>query len=112
MHTSLTFLSFLSHCYRSVYKTIPDCEPCRPLQRSPIEGFYLAGDYTKQKYLASMEGAVLSGKLCAQSVVEVNAALHGSVCTLMHQTCIVVLVQFTMIQFCRLMSYHLLISGL
>lgn len=55
---------------RSVYKTIPDCEPCRPLQRSPIEGFYLAGDYTKQKYLASMEGAVLSGKLCAQSIVQ------------------------------------------
>uniref|UniRef100_A0A0E0CWA2 Phytoene dehydrogenase n=1 Tax=Oryza meridionalis TaxID=40149 RepID=A0A0E0CWA2_9ORYZ len=55
---------------RSVYKTIPDCEPCRPLQRSPIEGFYLAGDYTKQKYLASMEGAVLSGKFCAQSIVE------------------------------------------
>ncbi|KAJ0093121.1 hypothetical protein Patl1_26178 [Pistacia atlantica] len=41
---------------RSVYKTVPNCEPCRPLQRSPIEGFYLAGDYTKQKYLASMEG--------------------------------------------------------
>nr|Q40406.1 RecName: Full=15-cis-phytoene desaturase, chloroplastic/chromoplastic; AltName: Full=Phytoene dehydrogenase; AltName: Full=Phytoene desaturase; Flags: Precursor [Narcissus pseudonarcissus]CAA55392.1 phytoene desaturase [Narcissus pseudonarcissus] len=55
---------------RSVYKTIPDCEPCRPLQRSPIEGFYLAGDYTNQKYLASMEGAVLSGKLCAQSIVQ------------------------------------------
>ncbi|KAK6911779.1 Amine oxidase [Dillenia turbinata] len=55
---------------RSVYKTIPNCEPCRPLQRSPIEGFYLAGDYTKQKYLASMEGAVLSGKLCAQAIIE------------------------------------------
>ncbi|KAF9688333.1 hypothetical protein SADUNF_Sadunf02G0186600 [Salix dunnii] len=55
---------------RSVYKTIPDCEPCRPLQRSPIEGFYLAGDYTKQKYLASMEGAVLSGKLCTQAIVQ------------------------------------------
>nr|XP_023880331.1 15-cis-phytoene desaturase, chloroplastic/chromoplastic [Quercus suber] len=55
---------------RSVYKTVPDCEPCRPLQRSPIEGFYLAGDYTKQKYLASMEGAVLSGKLCAQAIVQ------------------------------------------
>uniref|UniRef100_A0A453IY26 Amine oxidase domain-containing protein n=1 Tax=Aegilops tauschii subsp. strangulata TaxID=200361 RepID=A0A453IY26_AEGTS len=38
--------------------------------RSPIEGFYLAGDYTKQKYLASMEGAVLSGKFCAQSIVQ------------------------------------------
>ncbi|CAK9144703.1 unnamed protein product [Ilex paraguariensis] len=56
--------------FRSVYKTVPDCEPCRPLQRSPIEGFYLAGDYTKQKYLASMEGAVLSGKLCAQAIVQ------------------------------------------
>ncbi|KAE9587842.1 Phytoene dehydrogenase, chloroplastic/chromoplastic [Lupinus albus] len=55
---------------RSVYKTVPDCEPCRPIQRSPIEGFYLAGDYTKQKYLASMEGAVLSGKLCAQAIVQ------------------------------------------
>ncbi|QHO37002.1 Phytoene dehydrogenase/chromoplastic [Arachis hypogaea] len=55
---------------RSVYKTVPNCEPCRPIQRSPIEGFYLAGDYTKQKYLASMEGAVLSGKLCAQAIVQ------------------------------------------
>ncbi|KAF5804341.1 putative 15-cis-phytoene desaturase [Helianthus annuus] len=35
---------------RSVYKTVPDCESCRPLQRSPIEGFYLAGDYTKQDH--------------------------------------------------------------
>ncbi|CAD5164419.1 15-cis-phytoene desaturase, chloroplastic/chromoplastic isoform X1 [Musa acuminata AAA Group] len=55
---------------RSVYKTVPDCEPCRPLQRSPVKGFYLAGDYTKQKYLASMEGAVLSGKLCAQAITQ------------------------------------------
>lgn len=60
---------------RSVYKTVPDCEPCRPLQRSPIGGFYLAGDYTKQKYLASMEGAVLSGKLCAQAIVQDYEAL-------------------------------------
>ena len=65
--------------FRSVYKTVPNCEPCRPLQRSPIEGFYLAGDYTKQKYLASMEGAVLSGKLCAQSVVQVLFAFFFSV---------------------------------
>ena len=26
----------------------------------------MAGDYTKQKYLASMEGAVFSGKLCTE----------------------------------------------
>ena len=58
----------------SVYKTVPGCEPARPLQRSPIPNFYLAGDYTKQRYLASMEGAVLSGKLAAKAVAEDVAA--------------------------------------
>ncbi|KAL3655455.1 hypothetical protein CASFOL_001241 [Castilleja foliolosa] len=62
---------------RSVYKTVPGSEPCRPLQKSPINGFYLAGDYTKQKYLASMEGAVLSGKLCAQAIVKDSEQLAG-----------------------------------
>lgn len=42
----------------------------RPTQRTPISNFYLAGDYTKQKYLASMEGAIFSGKLAAEAVVE------------------------------------------
>ncbi|KAG0621967.1 hypothetical protein M758_3G062400 [Ceratodon purpureus] len=59
---------------RSVYKTVPNCEPCRPLQRSPIKKFYMSGDFTKQKYLASMEGAVLSGKFCAQAIVQDYAA--------------------------------------
>lgn len=54
----------------SVYKTVPGCEPCRPTQRTPISNFYLSGDYTKQRYLASMEGAVYSGKLCANAIAE------------------------------------------
>ena len=40
----------------------------KPLCGDKIENFFLAGDYTMQKYLASMEGAVLSGKLCAESI--------------------------------------------
>jgi hypothetical protein len=40
----------------SVYKSRPGREDYRPSQRTPISNFYLAGDYTKQKYLASMEG--------------------------------------------------------
>ncbi len=43
---------------------------CRPTQRTPIKNFYLAGDYTKQRYLASMEGAVFSGKLAAEALVD------------------------------------------
>jgi 15-cis-phytoene desaturase len=54
----------------SVYKTVPGCQQMRPDQRSPIPNFFLAGDYTMQRYLASMEGAVLSGKLCAQAISE------------------------------------------
>jgi len=53
---------------RSVYKAVPGCQEFRPSQKSPIKNFFLAGDYTMQKYLASMEGAVLSGKLCAESI--------------------------------------------
>jgi 15-cis-phytoene desaturase len=52
----------------SVYKTVPGCQQLRPDQTSPIPNFFLAGDYTMQRYLASMEGAVLSGKLCAEAV--------------------------------------------
>jgi 15-cis-phytoene desaturase len=52
----------------SVYKTVPGCQQLRPDQRSPIDNFFLAGDYTMQRYLASMEGAVLSGRLCAEAV--------------------------------------------
>ncbi len=52
----------------SVYKTVPGCQALRPSQTTPISNFYLAGDYTMQRYLASMEGAVLSGKLCAAAV--------------------------------------------
>ncbi|MFN7677590.1 MAG: 15-cis-phytoene desaturase, partial [Cyanobacteriota bacterium] len=54
----------------SVYKTIPGCQELRPTQQSPIKNFFLAGDYTLQRYLASMEGAVLSGKLCAQAIAK------------------------------------------
>lgn len=50
----------------SVYETLPGCEKMRPTQVSPIPNFIMAGDFSKQKYLASMEGAVLSGQLAAK----------------------------------------------
>ena len=53
---------------RSVYKATPGRQDYRPSQVTPIDNFFLAGDYTMQRYLASMEGAVLSGKLTAQAI--------------------------------------------
>jgi len=55
---------------RSVYAATAGREDYRPTQRSPISNFFLSGDYTKQKYLASMEGAILSGKLAAECIVD------------------------------------------
>ncbi len=55
---------------RSVYKSIPGRQEFRPSQDTPIKNFFLTGDYTMQRYLASMEGAVLSGKLTAQAVAK------------------------------------------
>merc|ERR1712054_408810 len=53
---------------RSVYAAIPGRNKYRPSQETPIPNFTLAGDWTSQKFLGSMEGAVLGGKLAAEVV--------------------------------------------
>ncbi|KAJ8598070.1 hypothetical protein CTAYLR_005557 [Chrysophaeum taylorii] len=58
---------------RSVYSAIPGRNKYRPSQRTPVPNLVLAGDYTYQRYLGSMEGAVLAGKLAAE-VVAARAA--------------------------------------
>ncbi len=54
---------------QSVYKAVPDVDKYRPDQISPVGNFFLAGDYTDQHYLASMEGAALSGRFAAEKLV-------------------------------------------
>eukprot|EP00537_Pseudo-nitzschia_pungens_P003000 CAMPEP_0172374794 /NCGR_PEP_ID=MMETSP1060-20121228/57635_1 /TAXON_ID=37318 /ORGANISM="Pseudo-nitzschia pungens, Strain cf. cingulata" /LENGTH=586 /DNA_ID=CAMNT_0013101617 /DNA_START=217 /DNA_END=1977 /DNA_ORIENTATION=+ len=55
---------------RSVYATTPGRNKFRPSQESPISNFVMAGDFALQKYLGSMEGAVLSGKLAAEVICD------------------------------------------
>eukprot|EP00793_Prasinoderma_coloniale_P006742 PRCOL_00001572-RA len=55
---------------RSVYAAIPGRNKYRPSQTTPISNFTLAGDWTSQKFLGSMEGAVLAGKLAAEVVAD------------------------------------------
>jgi 15-cis-phytoene desaturase len=52
------------------YALIPGMESLKPTQKTPIPGLHLAGDYTRQRYLATMEGAVYSGYLAAKSVLK------------------------------------------
>jgi 15-cis-phytoene desaturase len=55
---------------RSVYAASPGRNKFRPSQESPIANFVMAGDFATQKYLGSMEGAVLSGKLAAEVICD------------------------------------------
>jgi len=55
---------------RSVYAATPGRNKYRPSQESPIDNFVMAGDFASQKYLGSMEGAVLSGKLAAEVICD------------------------------------------
>lgn len=53
---------------RSVYAAVPGRNKFRPSQETPIKNFTLAGDWTSQKFLGSMEGAIFAGKLAAEVV--------------------------------------------
>merc|ERR1719478_655033 len=61
---------------RSVYAAIPGRNKYRPSQATPISNFTLAGDWTSQKFLGSMEGAVLAGKLAAEVITD--KAVYGA----------------------------------
>jgi len=54
---------------QSLYRENPGMEPFRPPQKTPIPNFFLAGSYTQQDYIDSMEGAVISGQQAAQAVL-------------------------------------------
>jgi len=60
---------------RSVYAAVPGRNKYRPSQTSPIPHLTMAGDWTSQKFLGSMEGAILAGKLAAEVVS--NRALNN-----------------------------------
>lgn len=64
------FKSTVVRIPRSVYAATPGRNKYRPSQTSPIENFVMAGDFASQKYLGSMEGAVLSGKLAAEVICD------------------------------------------
>ena len=57
---------------QSLYREKPGQDKFRPSQATPIPNFFLAGSYTYQDYIDSMEGATKSGLMCADEII--NAA--------------------------------------
>ncbi|MGL5034259.1 MAG: 9,9'-di-cis-zeta-carotene desaturase [Microcystaceae cyanobacterium] len=58
---------------QSLYREAPGMDRFRPTQKTAIANFFLAGSYTQQDYIDSMEGATLSGKQAAQAILESKA---------------------------------------
>jgi zeta-carotene desaturase len=54
---------------QSLYREAPGMDPFRPDQATPISNFFLAGSYTQQDYIDSMEGATLSGRQAAKAIL-------------------------------------------
>ncbi|MGK7900629.1 MAG: 9,9'-di-cis-zeta-carotene desaturase [Hormoscilla sp.] len=54
---------------QSLYREAPGMDPYRPPQQTPVANFFLAGSYTQQDYIDSMEGATLSGRQAAKAVL-------------------------------------------
>jgi zeta-carotene desaturase len=54
---------------QSLYRESPGTDPFRPPQKTPIANFFLAGSYTQQDYIDSMEGATISGRQAAKEIL-------------------------------------------
>ena len=55
---------------RATFSARPGLEAIRPLSRTYLKNFFLAGDWTRSGWPATMEGAVRSGYLAAEAVTE------------------------------------------
>ena len=55
---------------KSVFSLSPEVERLRPSARTPLPWFHIAGDWIDTGWPATMEGAVISGRMAAASVLE------------------------------------------
>jgi 15-cis-phytoene desaturase len=58
------------------YRMSPNMERLKPDQKTHIEGLAIAGDYTRQKFYSTMEGAVYSGKLAVKALFNEKTAVR------------------------------------
>jgi uncharacterized protein with NAD-binding domain and iron-sulfur cluster len=55
---------------RATFSAAPHLEAHRPVARTAIPNLFLAGDWTRSGWPATMEGAVRSGYLAAEAATE------------------------------------------
>lgn len=65
---------------QSLYREAPGLDPLRPNQKTTVDNFFLAGSYTAQDYIDSMEGATLSG-------MSASILAYGDICDMCTLEC-------------------------
>ena len=63
---------------QSLYREAPGMDSYRPEQKTPVANFFLAGSYTQQDYIDSMEGATITGRRAAKAVLEMEELVQPS----------------------------------
>lgn len=61
---------------QSLYREAPGMDVFRPNQETPVPNFFLAGSYTFQDYIDSMEGATKSALLCSDKILAATDRLQ------------------------------------
>jgi uncharacterized protein with NAD-binding domain and iron-sulfur cluster len=59
---------------RATFSARPGLEASRPAARTAVANLFLAGDWTRSGWPATMEGAVRSGYLAAEALAEASGA--------------------------------------
>ena len=54
---------------RATFSATPEIETLRPANQTTLRGCWIAGDYTNTGYPATLEGAIISGKAAADSII-------------------------------------------
>jgi 15-cis-phytoene desaturase len=62
---------------KHLVRPLPGVMSARPAQATPVPNLFLAGDWTQQDYFGSQEGAVRSGRACAEAVLRAFADVEG-----------------------------------
>jgi phytoene desaturase len=62
----------------AVYQARPGVDMFRPDQATPVPNLFLAGDYTQQEFMASIEGAVRSAKRAVERVISYQSSVVSS----------------------------------
>ncbi|SEO24331.1 zeta-carotene desaturase/15-cis-phytoene desaturase [Nitrosospira multiformis] len=57
------------------YLLSPNMNRLRPQSRISVNGLFLAGDYVQQSFMATMEGAVITGNNAARDVIKAEKSM-------------------------------------